>query len=94
VDVVARIGGEEFAVLLPSTDLQGAHTVAERFCRKLAASPATTAAGEVVCTVSAGIATMADCGGDLNTLMQRADQALYATKAAGRNRVCGLALER
>ncbi len=93
VDVVARIGGEEFAVLLPSTDLQGAHTVAERFCRKLAASPATTAAGEVVCTVSAGIATMADCGGDLNTLMQRADQALYAAKAAGRNRVCGLAPE-
>jgi len=91
VDVVARIGGEEFAVLLPSTDLEGAHTVAERFCRRLAASPASTAAGEVPCTVSAGIATMDDCGGDLNVLMQRADQALYAAKAAGRNRVCGLA---
>ena len=91
VDVVARIGGEEFAVLLPSTDLQGAHTVAERVCRKLAASPATTTAGEVLCTVSAGIATMTDCAaGDLDALMQRADQALYAAKAAGRNRVCGL----
>lgn len=91
VDVVARIGGEEFAVLLPSTDLQGAHTVAERVCRKLAASPAATDAGAVACTVSAGIATMDDCGGDLAALMQRADQALYAAKAAGRNQVCGLA---
>jgi PleD family two-component response regulator len=45
-------------------------------------------------TVSAGIATMADCGGDLEALMQRADQALYAAKVAGRNRMCGLALER
>ena len=90
VDVVARIGGEEFAVLLPGTDLRGAHAVAERFCRRLEAHPAPTAAGPVPCTVSAGIASLDAGGGDLHLLMQRADQALYAAKSAGRNRVCGL----
>jgi diguanylate cyclase (GGDEF)-like protein/PAS domain S-box-containing protein len=87
VDVVARVGGEEFAVLLPSTGVNGALTVAERL-RKAVESQRVVADGVPISyTVSAGIATLeADVAG-LDALMKRADQALYAAKAAGRNQV-------
>ena len=88
VDVVARIGGEEFAVLLPSTDIATAHAVAERYCRALAAAPVATDAGPVRCTVSAGVASMDDVTDNLDDLFKRADKALYAAKASGRNTVC------
>jgi diguanylate cyclase (GGDEF)-like protein/PAS domain S-box-containing protein len=91
VDVVARIGGEEFAVLLPSSTLAGAAIVAERLRRLVAAQPVPFGDTAIEVTVSAGIAA---CEGEqeaqclsLEILMQRADQALYAAKAAGRNRI-------
>jgi diguanylate cyclase (GGDEF)-like protein len=87
VDVVARVGGEEFAVLLPSADLDGAVAVAERLRRLVAEQPACFDGAPIPCTISAGVAV---CDGEqlgLDVLMQRADQALYAAKAAGRNRV-------
>ena len=89
VDVVARIGGEEFAVLLPSADLASAQRVAERLRAALEAQPAPTDAGLVGCTVSIGIATMHDGTASVEALLKRADEALYAAKHSGRNRVCG-----
>ncbi|WP_229412130.1 MULTISPECIES: sensor domain-containing diguanylate cyclase [unclassified Massilia] len=87
VDVVARVGGEEFAVLLPSTGLDAAVAVAERLRGLVAGRPVAYDGAHIACTVSAGVAV---CDGEapgLDGLMKRADQALYAAKAAGRDRV-------
>jgi diguanylate cyclase (GGDEF)-like protein len=89
VDVVARIGGDEFAVLLPSADLASALCVAERLRATLAATPAATDAGPLGCTVSIGVAIMDHETASVEALIKRADGALYAAKNAGRNRVCG-----
>jgi len=87
VDIVARIGGEEFAVLMPSTDEAEAEAGAERL-RRLAAGHAVQAGGTTLhYTVSGGIATVDSDGAEFATLMRRADAALYAAKAAGRNRI-------
>ena len=89
IDLVARIGGEEFAVLLPAADLASAQRAAERLRAALEAQPAPTDAGPVGCTVSIGISTMDDTTGSVDALLKRADDALYAAKHSGRNRVCG-----
>jgi diguanylate cyclase (GGDEF)-like protein len=81
------VGGEEFAVLLPSTDLDAALTVAERLRGLVASRPVAYDGAHIACTISAGVAV---CDGEalgLDGLMKRADQALYAAKAAGRDRV-------
>ncbi len=83
VDLIARIGGEEFLVALPGVDLAAGYATAE-LVRRIAAA-ATPGAPRI--TVSAGISTLtgADCSPE--DLMRRADQALYQAKSAGRNRV-------
>jgi diguanylate cyclase (GGDEF)-like protein/PAS domain S-box-containing protein len=89
VDTVARLGGEEFAVLLPSTGIEQAMASAERL--RLAVSTRLVAADgvEIAYTVSAGVAVLdvADGAGGIDLLIKRADQALYHAKAEGRNRV-------
>ena len=92
IDLVARIGGEEFAVLLPAADLASVQRAAERLRSALEAQPATTDAGPVPCTVSIGIATMDESTAGVDALLKRADDALYAAKHSGRNRVCGPAM--
>ncbi|MCD2516530.1 diguanylate cyclase [Massilia sp. G4R7] len=87
VDVVARIGGEEFAVLLPSTDLPRAAVVAERLRAIVASSSVHFEGARIHYTVSAGVACVLDGEGGIDLLLKRADQALYAAKRAGRNRV-------
>jgi diguanylate cyclase (GGDEF)-like protein/PAS domain S-box-containing protein len=87
VDVVARVGGEEFAVLLPSSTLEGAAAVAERLRRLVAAQPVCFDGASIALTVSAGVAASDGEQIDLDTLMKRADEALYAAKAGGRNRI-------
>lgn len=87
VDVVARIGGEEFAVLLPSTDLPRAAVVAERLRAAVAAQVVHFDGARIRYTVSAGVASLDDGDGGIDLLLKRADQALYAAKRAGRNRV-------
>ena len=88
-DVVARYGGEEFALLLPETPLAGAKVVAERLREAVAQSRIRRLNSEetVGCiTISAGIANY-HAGEAVATFVDRADAALYASKAQGRNRV-------
>ncbi len=87
VDVVARVGGEEFAVLLPSTGLQGAMAVAERMRLAVASQPVDVGGALIAFTVSAGVTTTDDQSLGVDALMKRADVALYKAKAAGRNRI-------
>jgi diguanylate cyclase (GGDEF)-like protein/PAS domain S-box-containing protein len=93
IDVVARIGGEEFAVLLPSTNLASAQRVAERLRVALEEHPTPTDVGPVRCTVSIGVATMDEAIDSVEALLKRGDEALYAAKRSGRNRVCGPPIE-
>lgn len=86
-DWVGRYGGEEFAVILPQTDLKGATVVAERLRAAVAAKPVTV--GDIILNVTASLG-VASWDAELTTheqLIQRADQALYQSKAGGRNRV-------
>ena len=87
VDVVARVGGEAFAVLLPSTDVAGALAVADRLRQAVQSHALVVDGVPIPVTVSGGVATLDDPGIGLDGLMKRADQALYAAKAAGRNRI-------
>jgi diguanylate cyclase (GGDEF)-like protein len=86
IDTCARLGGEEFAVLLPDTGAEMAQRVAERL-RAALAQPQAGGAGEpIACTVSIGVATLAP-GETIAAMLSRADLALYAAKEGGRNRV-------
>lgn len=86
VDYHARLGGEEFAVLLPDATPETALAVAERLRAALDRSLQATPAARVAYTVSIGVAMLEE-GESVAALMARADTALYAAKAAGRNRV-------
>lgn len=87
VEVVARVGGEEFAVLLPPTGPAGAAAVAEGFRCAMAAEPIVVDGVAIGCTVSARVATMDAGSTNLDALIKRADLALYTAKAAGGNRI-------
>ena len=87
VDIVARVGGEEFAVLLPSTDLQTALKIANRLRENVASQVVEVDGVKIRYTVSGGVASMDDSISGLDALMKRADQALYQAKASGRNRI-------
>jgi diguanylate cyclase (GGDEF)-like protein len=81
-DHVARFGGEEFVVLLPRTGVERALTVAERIQQALKLPCALP-----TCTVSIGLACQTDADEDLDSLLMRADKALYRAKERGRDRV-------
>jgi diguanylate cyclase (GGDEF)-like protein len=85
--VVARLGGEEFAAILPGADPVEAVKTGEAVRHDFAESAAFVDGLAVGATVSVGAASDVDGGGDLNALFRRADAALYAAKRAGRNRV-------
>jgi diguanylate cyclase (GGDEF)-like protein len=95
-DMVGRVGGEEFVVLMPGADLDSARAAAERLCHSFVADGVAisgdsgggqTLAASTVVTVSVGVAALR--GGDAGyaELLGRADRAMYAAKAGGRNRV-------
>jgi diguanylate cyclase (GGDEF)-like protein len=85
-DIIARVGGEEFAVLLPGTELETAASVAERLRAAVAHAPLLVGNQRLDLTASIGGTVVGAADGDLDDVLQRADRALYAAKAAGRNR--------
>lgn len=85
VDRAARMGGEEFALLLPETDLQGAIALAERLRENIEQQDFSAVADTVTC--SFGVAEMENGDSDIAAVLNRADQALYRAKSAGRNTV-------
>ncbi|MBT9491966.1 MAG: GGDEF domain-containing protein [Paucibacter sp.] len=86
IDRVARMGGEEFCVLLPGADEAGAHGVALRLLASVRALHHPEVNGATV-TISIGLAVMAEPAESLQALQLRLDRALYGAKAAGRDRV-------
>jgi diguanylate cyclase (GGDEF)-like protein/PAS domain S-box-containing protein len=88
-DVMGRMGGEEFAVLLPETDSTQALLVAERLRQKISATEVPVEAGATThMTISIGVATLREDDNDLERLIDRADQALLDAKRTGRDKVC------
>lgn len=86
-DIVARIGGEEFVLVLPGTDITEASAIADELCERLAASPMVVDERKVVMTASFGVAAISDKDASLADVVIKADRALYRSKRAGRNRV-------
>ena len=87
MDVVARLGGEEFVVLLPGCGEQAAAMISQRLCDSIAAKTVAVDGVTVHYTVSVGVASMDAAVDGVEALIERADKAMYAAKAAGRNRV-------
>ncbi|WP_319411409.1 GGDEF domain-containing protein [uncultured Cohaesibacter sp.] len=86
-DVIARWGGEEFAIILPYANAQGAEIMAERLREKIARTPLLWKGKAVLLTISAGVTEWNHEGDCLEDMVERADKGLYLAKAAGRNRV-------
>ena len=86
-DCFGRIGGEEFLVILPKTALETGRLVAERLRERVIALELGDMAADLHVTISLGVAQLHDPSEALESLLDRADRALYQAKAAGRNRV-------
>ena len=89
-DIIGRLGGEEFAVLLPGVDCDAAHGAVQRILETLRATPIDTPSGPLDITTSAGmsfsrLASDKHKADDLETLLKRCDQALYEAKKSGRD---------
>jgi two-component system cell cycle response regulator len=92
MDLACRYGGEEFVVVMPETDQAIAEKVAERIRAEIAERPfQVTPDQEIKVTISIGVAAIRMPHDDVPSLMKRADTALYAAKANGRNRVVAAA---
>ena len=83
-DLVGRYGGEEFVILLENTSLHTAHQISERIRQHIGSEPVHAASQHIEITISQGIAMWVE-GDDKQSLLKRADQAMYAAKNAGRN---------
>lgn len=86
-DTLARMGGEEFLLLLPMNDVDGALVHAGRIRKHMAATPVKTAEADISVTLSLGVAEVFHGDRSADSVVSRADAALYRAKAAGRNRV-------
>jgi diguanylate cyclase (GGDEF)-like protein len=89
IDMLGRVGGEEFAILLPGADLDAARTFAERLRQRVADTPMKRDGSAIAFTVSIGIASLAPAEQSGDAALVRADQALYRAKRGGRDRVEG-----
>ncbi|HEX5012582.1 MAG TPA: GGDEF domain-containing protein [Candidatus Limnocylindrales bacterium] len=90
IDTAARYGGDEFVVLLPETDPTGAWVLAEKVRIGVTELDVKVAGAEVPASISVGVVSFPDDGSTADALMISADQAMYASKRAGKNRVTGL----
>jgi diguanylate cyclase (GGDEF)-like protein len=86
-DLVGRLGGEEFAILLPRTGLAAAQQTAERVRLAIAAMLVESDGATIPVTVSIGLTVLAQGDAGMDALLARADLALYSAKRNGRNRV-------
>jgi len=86
-DILARVGGEEFALILPGTKLKDAMQIADNLCLRLESSPFEVDEVSHVMTASFGVACLSSKDTCLSDVIVRADRALYRSKRAGRNRV-------
>lgn len=87
VDLLGRLGGEEFAILLPDSDWEATKTVAERLRLSVAEQPICWMEHKIPCTVSGGIAIALAHDKAIKDILLRADKALYRAKRLGRNRM-------
>jgi diguanylate cyclase (GGDEF)-like protein len=87
IDLIGRYGGEEIIILLPETDLIAALQIAERMCASIAETPMKVGQQEINVTASIGVAAKDENTDQLETLIARADQAMYIAKHKGRNLV-------
>ncbi len=88
IDLCCRTGGEEFVLVLPSTNMAAAHVIAERLRKSIASKLFTVGQTPAIpVTVSIGVAALNNVEDTLDKLLKRADSALYAAKREGRNRV-------
>jgi diguanylate cyclase (GGDEF)-like protein/PAS domain S-box-containing protein len=87
IDMVIRWGGEEFLVIMPMTDEAGALSAAQRLITALSATEITVDPGGAIIRFTVSIGVAMSSKGDATELIHRADRAMYAAKAAGRNRV-------
>jgi diguanylate cyclase (GGDEF)-like protein len=86
-DVMARFGGDEFIVLLPETSNKGALEMAERIRKAAESSRFDVRTGHASITVSLGVASYPEDGGNLDVILDKADKAMYRAKQRGRNQV-------
>ena len=87
VDLIGRYGGEELVIFLPETDLDTALQVAERLRMSVNQTPIQISNQELHITVSIGVSARNENTLDMETLIARADQAMYIAKFRGRNQV-------
>jgi diguanylate cyclase (GGDEF)-like protein len=90
IDIAARYGGDEFVVLLPETESSGAYVVAEKI--RMGVAELDVPGTEMKTSLSVGVVSYPDDGRTSDELMISADQAMYASKRSGKNRVMGLAI--
>jgi diguanylate cyclase (GGDEF)-like protein len=91
-DVVARVGGEEFAIILPGMTLSEGLKAAERMRQGIAAQSTKTREGEISVTASFGVAMASPGMQDIERALAAADQAMYSAKNGGRNQVRAAAI--
>jgi diguanylate cyclase (GGDEF)-like protein/PAS domain S-box-containing protein len=87
IDMLGRLGGEEFGILLPGTDAAGAGQFSRQFRQDIAENPARTGKGPIAFTVSIGVAEFSSTDVDADSILARSDVALYRAKSLGRDRV-------
>ncbi len=92
IDIAGRFGGEEFCVILPDTDRNGARFAAERIRQAVDASVIKAYDAQVKITVSLGVSTYPEDGAHIEELIDKADWALYRAKREGRNRICSFGI--
>lgn len=85
IDIIARYGGDEFAIILPETDKRVAVCIAERLRKNIEALDVKTQAAQL--TITLGVASYPEDGSTLESLIEKADGALYSAKSRGGNRV-------
>ena len=88
VDILGRYGGDEFAILLPSAELEEAFEIAERVRQAVTQSAVSTQFGNVSLSMSLGVAQASPNMASLRTLLARADAALYRPRKMGATRSC------